>query len=357
MNDETPDALTPEIRFQLVRKLERHKVIGLAGMELEPHEAKYLDFHRLAGVILFERNIDSLPQIAELVESVEAALAVDGLSPLVMADHEGDLVAVLRKVIGAPPSAMAIAATGDTALAFEVAYETGVAMRKLGVNTVLAPVADLYSGVESPITGLRSFGSPPERVAEFVVETIRGFTEAGVFACVKHFPGHGSTIADSHDSLPEVRKSLDALKAHDLIPFQAAIRSGVDMVMTAHVAYAIDPATDDGTPASFDARLIGGLLRDEMGFDGVVISDALEMEGARQHARSRYGGLTGGFERTILAGSDLMLYASPVPEKLSVDDSEPMIATEVMQTIIETLNRVVDRSRIDAKLDRGLIRT
>ena len=354
MPDTDDETLSPEIKFQLVRKLERHKVIGLAATELEPHEAKYLEFHRLSGVILFERNLESLPQVGELIGSVDERLGVDGLVPLVMADHEGDFVSELRKLIGVPPSAMAIAATGDPGLAHDVAYETGTAMAKLGVNVVLAPVADCYLDAASPITGLRSFGRDPDSVAEYVTETIRGFHKAGILTCVKHFPGHGSTPSDSHETLPEVVKTLDDLRSSELVPFGAALESGVDMVMMAHVAFAIDEKTDDGIPASFDTRLIRGVLREEMGFEGVVITDALEMAGARQHAQARYGGLGGGSERTVLAGSDLMLYSSPVPEKMMLqDDSQPMIAVEVMQTIIETLSRVVDRSRIDAKLEEA----
>jgi beta-glucosidase-like glycosyl hydrolase len=347
------DSLTPDVKFQLVRKLERHTIIGLAGPELIPHEAKYLEFHKLSGIILFQRNVDSLSQVSDLVAHVGELLDVDGLPPLIMVDHEGDFVSELKQLIGVPPSAMAIAATGDVQLAHDVAFETGQAMQKLGVNAVLAPVADCYLDPESPVTGLRTFGRDPERVAEFVEATITGFHEAGILACVKHFPGHGGSGDDSHETMPVIRKSVDELWAADIGPFDRAVKADVDMVMMAHVAYTLDDADHDHTPASFDARVIRGLLRDTLGFGGVVITDALEMEGARQHARSKYGGLTGGFERAILAGTDLLLYSQPIPDRMSLDDSEPMIAVEVMQTIIETLSRVVDRSRIDAKLEEA----
>ena len=355
MNDHSDPSLSPDIRFQLIRKIECHKIIGLTGYELLEHEAKYLELHRLSGIILFDRNIRSLSQVADLVGGVEERLSDGKLPPLVMADHEGDFVSELRSLIGIPPSALAVAATGDPELAREVARETGTAMAKLGVNVVLAPVADCYLTPHSPITGLRTFGRDPERVAEFVSQTIKGYREAGVLACVKHFPGHGSTADDSHEQLPEVKKSLDELRALDLIPFARAVRDDVDLVMTAHVVYSLGDGRDDLTPASFDTRLLRTVLRDEMGFEGVVITDALEMEGARIHARARYGGLTGGFERSILAGSDLLLYASPVPEHMILqDDSEPMIAVEVIQTIIETLHKVVDRDRIDRKLEAAV---
>jgi beta-N-acetylhexosaminidase len=151
---EFEDILTPDVRFHLVRRMERHKVIALAGPSLLPHEQKYLEFHNVAGVILFQRNVHSLSQVGELIQSVVETLDDDAPPPLIMADHEGDLVSELRDIIGAPPSALAIAAAGDTDLAADVARETGMAMRKLGLNAVLAPAPPLLSP-------RRSTGSAP----------------------------------------------------------------------------------------------------------------------------------------------------------------------------------------------------
>jgi beta-glucosidase-like glycosyl hydrolase len=353
MSEEQGIHLSPDVKFHLVRKIECHKIMGLGGPKLLPHEAKYLEFHRPAGVILFERNIESAPQTRDLVDEVDAKLGRDGERALVMADHEGDFVSELRKLIGVPPSAMAIAASGDPAFAREVARETGRAMGKIGVNVVLAPVADCYLDPSCSVTGIRTFGRDPERVAEFVAETIRGYRDAGVIACAKHFPGHGSTGADSHVTLPRLEKSLADLERTDLVPFKRAVEAGVDMMMTAHVAVAAG-AAGELIPASFDRRLIQDVLRGALGFEGVVITDALEMEGARAHVRARYGGLAGGFERAVVAGADLLLYASPVPERIVTQrEGEPMIAVDVIQTIIDTLERVVDRSRIDRKVEEA----
>ncbi len=344
---EFDDILTPDIRFHLVRRMERHKVIGLAGPALLAHERKYLEFHGVSGVILFERNVESLSQLRELVASVREVLG-DDPPPLVMTDHEGDFVAHLRAIIGAPPSALAVAAAGGPELAHDVALETGREMRKLGVTTVLAPVADLFQHRDSPVTGLRTFGRDPERVAEYVAATVAGYREAGVQCCAKHFPGHGATADDSHVTLPEVRRSLDELRACELVPFRAAIDAGVDLVMTAHAAYPID--RDEVLPATFDARIVGGLLRDELGYGGVVITDALEMEAARWFARGREGaGMAGAFERALLAGVDLLLHTRPVPEQVRAG-GETVMSLNVMETIIRTLERVVDRGRIDEKL-------
>ena len=354
MGNDEEIRLSSDIKFHLVRKIECHKIMGLTGPALLPHEAKYIEFHRPSGVILFERNIESSPQVRELIEQVHEKLSNDGLKALVMIDHEGDFVSELKKLIGVPPSSMALGATGDPSFAREVARETGRAMHRLGVNVVLAPVADCYFNPSCSVTGIRTFGRDPGRVAEFVGETICGYGDVGVLTCAKHFPGHGSTRDDSHMTLPRVKTTLSELKESDLVPFRRAVEAGVDMMMMAHVAFSFEEGGSDPVPASFDRRIIQGVLRDEFGFDGVVITDALEMEGARVHVRARYGGLAGGFERSIVAGADLLLYSAPVPERIITQkDGEPMIAVDVIQTIIDTLERVVDRSRIDRKLEEA----
>lgn len=329
--------------------MERHKVIPLAGARLLPHERKYLEFHNVSGVILFSRNVESLSQITDLIGSVCEQLGSDGPAPLVMADHEGDFVAELKQIIGMPPAALAIAATGDLDLAAEVAFETGTAMRKLGVNTVLAPVADCYFDSASAITGLRTFGADPERVSEFVEQTIAGFRAAGVLTCAKHFPGHGSTSEDSHETLPEVRKSAEELAAADLVPFRRAIAAGSDLIMMSHIAYPM--GREELVPASFDPRVIRTMLRTELGYDGVVITDALEMAGARWYASERSGMVSGGNERSLLAGADLLLHTRPIPEHVQVEHGgESVMSINVMETIVRTLEKIVDRARIDEKL-------
>ncbi len=287
--------------------------------------------------------------MGDLIGSVCEELAREGLNPLVMADHEGDFVAELRQIIGVPPAPLAIAATGDLDLAADVAFETGTAMRKLGANVVLAPVADCYFEAPSAITGLRTFGADPERVAAFVEQTIAGFRGAGVLSCAKHFPGHGSTAEDSHETLPEVRKPAEALASADLVPFRRSIDAGVDLMMMSHVAYPM--GREELIPASFDARIIRGMLRGELGYDGVVITDALEMAGARWYASERSGMVTGGNERSLLAGSDLLLHTRPIPEQVQMErGSEPVMSLNVMETIVRTLEKIVDRGRVDEKL-------
>ncbi len=345
------DALTPEIKFQLVRKIENHKVLALTGKTLLVHEKKYLEFHKPAGVILFERNVSNLSQLGDLITAVTEALADGGFDPLIMTDHEGDLVSSLKNIIGVPPSPLALASAGDPAFVLDVARATGAMMRKLGINTVLGPSADCCFDLCSPVTGLRTFGADPGSVGEYVSQMIRGYHEAGLIVCVKHFPGHGSTAQDSHTALPVVNKSMAELKAEDLVPFAGAFEAGAEMCMMSHIAFDIGRENSGTCPASFDKYIIGEVLRKDMAFGGVVITDALEMAGAREHARGTYGGLTGGLERPLLAGADILLLSEPLPERLTVgENGDSVMSLNVMETIIKTLDRVVDKSRIEKKL-------
>jgi beta-glucosidase-like glycosyl hydrolase len=348
MND-NEIVISPAVKFHLVKRIESHKIIALNDTRLLPHEEKYLEFHNVAGLILFERNVQSITQLADLIGSVRERLETDGLTALVVADHEGDTVSVLRRLIGAPPSPWAIATAGNLALAREVAGATGVEMKKLGVNVVLAPVADCVMNASSPVTGMRTFGREPERVAEFVRHTILGYKDAGILSCAKHFPGHGSTPDDSHEVLPVVRKSREELAASDLIPFVAAVRDGVDMVMVSHVAFPLDG--DEELPASFDHRVINGMLRDELGFDGAVITDALDMGASTIYRRGRFGGIAGGTERPLLAGAALLLYSEPIPSEMQMEEGgERVMSLKVMEMIIHTLEKIIDRDRIEKKV-------
>jgi beta-N-acetylhexosaminidase len=169
----------------------------------------------------------------------------------------------------------AIARAGDPGLVERVAAATSRELLAIGVNWNLAPVADVLSVPDCPV-GDRSFGTDPAQVARLAAAFVRGAAAAGMRTCAKHFPGHGSTGKDSHVAAPAVRRSRAELDAVDLVPFRAAIQAGTPAVMTAHITF---PELDRDSPASLSSRVIGGLLRAELGFAGVVVSDDLEMAG------------------------------------------------------------------------------
>jgi len=219
------------------------------------------------GLVLFAYNVEGREQLAQL----SGELRAERPDILLAIDEEGGDVTRLEAVEGSSyPGNAALGAVGDVRLTEEVAAAIGAELAAAGVDWDLAPVADVNVPA-NPVIGVRAFGDDAALVAEQVAAFVRGLQSAGVAACAKHFPGHGSTVQDSHLELPTVTGDLAA----GLEPFRAAIAAGVKTIMTAHVRV---PAYGDA-PATVNAKLVQGLLRDELGFDGVVFADALEMKG------------------------------------------------------------------------------
>jgi beta-N-acetylhexosaminidase len=271
----------------------------LPGTELDEENAARLRAGHYAGVVLFSRNITSIEQTLALTAAIHACRTVDGLPPLIGVDQEGGRVRRLMPEATATPSAMALGATGDPALVERIGHAVGLELGALGINTDWAPVADVNNNSLNPVIGTRSFGESPEQVTAMVLAFARGLKSAGIAACVKHFPGHGDTHVDSHADLPTIPHDLDRLRAVELPPFAAAIAAGIPLVMTTHIRFpALEP---NGLPATLSPRILNGLLREELGFDGVIISDAMVMK-----AIVDYYGLVAGSVQAIIAGHDII---------------------------------------------------
>ena len=271
----------------------------LPGTELDEENAARLRTGHYAGVVLFSRNITSVEQTLALTTAIHACRTVDGLPPLIGMDQEGGRVRRLMPEATATPSAMALGATSDPALVERIGHAIGRELRALGVNTDFAPVADVNNNPLNPVIGTRSFGESPERVTAMVLAFARGLRSVGIAACVKHFPGHGDTHVDSHEDLPTISHNLDRLRTVELPPFAAAIAAGIPLVMTTHIRFpALEP---DGLPATLSPRILNGLLREELGFDGVIISDAMVMK-----AIVDYYGIVAGSVQAIIAGHDII---------------------------------------------------
>jgi beta-N-acetylhexosaminidase len=220
----------------------------------------------LGGVVLFARNCRSPAQLAELT----GALRAERADVLVATDEEGGDVTRLFAATGSPvPGPYALGVADDVALTRSVSAALAARAAAAGINWMLAPVADVNSAPDNPVIGVRSYGATPALVARHVAAAVAGIQSAGVAACAKHFPGHGDTTVDSHFGLATVGADL----AGALEPFRAAIAAGVATVMTGHL---LVPAYGE-LPATLNPALVAGLLRTELGFDGVVVSDALEM--------------------------------------------------------------------------------
>jgi beta-N-acetylhexosaminidase len=267
--------------------------------------------YHLGGVIYFTwaGNMVTPAQIATLSNSIQAAAAAQapGVPLLIATDQEGGSVVRLPAGATGYPGNMALGATGATDLARSTGKQMGQELRAVGINDVLAPVGDVNVNPANPIIGLRSFGSDPTAVASMTAAMVQGFqANAGLGATVKHFPGHGDTDIDSHSQLPIINHSASTWASLDQPPFAAAIDAGVDSVMVGHLAF---PALDaTRTPASLSAHLVTDVLRGQMGFGGVVITDALTMGALRDgYGDDRIPVMA------LLAGDDILLMPQSLP--------------------------------------------
>ena len=273
---------------------------GRAGLEtLERVVAK----RPMGNIILFSRNADVPERLRDSLASVRALVTeASGIAPLVSLDQEGGIVTRLRAGFTPLPGAMATAAAvaGGAATIADVeamAAVNGAELKAVGIDWNLAPVADVNVNRLNPVIGVRSFGEDPESVAELAAAYVRGLSRAGVASCAKHFPGHGDTSVDSHLDLPTVGADDERLEAVELAPFRRLIAEGVSAVMSAHVLFpAVEP---ERLPATLSRRALTGLLRERLGFGGLIVTDCLEMKAVR----GRYENLA---ERAVLAGADVL---------------------------------------------------
>ncbi|GBP99963.1 beta-N-acetylhexosaminidase [Streptomyces spongiicola] len=246
--------------------------------------AELIERYHVGGVIYFAwaHNTRDPHQIAELSNGIQrAGLAQPTPVPLLVStDQEHGIVARVGRPATLMPGAMALGAGGSRSGAREAARIAGTELAAMGIRQNYAPVADVNVNPANPVIGVRSFGSDPQAVAGLVASQVRGYQRAGIAATSKHFPGHGDTVSDSHHALPTIHHSREEWEALDAPPFRAAIAAGVRSVMTAHIVVpALDPGED---PATLSRPILTGILREELGYDGVVVTDALDMAGVRQ---------------------------------------------------------------------------
>jgi beta-N-acetylhexosaminidase len=247
------------------------------------------------AIVLFARNVGTP---AELRELVAALRATQPLPPLIAIDQEGGRVARIADGVVALPPAMAVGAAGDVAACERLGILAGRDLARLGVSVDYAPVGDCAVDPGNTVIGTRAYGGDPTHVARFAAAFARGLERGGVAAAIKHFPGHGATAVDSHLALPHVTDDERTLRARDLVPFAAAVAAAVPIVMTAHVVVdALDPLH----PATLSPRILTGLLREELGFTGVIATDCLQMD-----AIAGSVGTVAAAVDAIAAGADLV---------------------------------------------------
>lgn len=282
---------------------------------------------RAGGVILFRANIESPQHVHELNRTLQAHARSLDIPPLLIAiDQEGGTVTRLQAPFVTVPSQMAQGATGDPEAARKAAIVTGTQLRAVGINTNFAPSLDVNNNPANPVIGTRSFGHDPQAVARFGIAALRGYHETGVIATVKHFPGHGDTVIDSHLGLPSVPHARDRLHAIELAPFVAAFRAGAPALMTAHIIFDVL----DTLPATLSRSILHEFVRNELGYDGVIFTDALEM----QAIAATYGPIEAA-RMSKAAGADVLL---------------PMDTLEHQIAIAQALQAAVTAGRLDRSI-------
>jgi len=280
-------------------------MVGFRGATPPRELLDLIEQRQVGGVILFSRNTSDAAQTQALTNRLQASARATGHDyPLLIAtDQENGLVRRFGDTITAFPGAMALGAIGSEQVAREVAEATGQELWAMGVNMNLAPIADVNNNPTNPVIGVRSFGEDPALVGRLVAASVEGYRAAGVIATLKHFPGHGDTATDSHLALPTVPHTLERLLEIELPPFRCGIAAGADAIMTAHVALPyVVPAADAATPATLSADILQGLLRERLGYTGVIVSDCLEMEAIASGV-----GVAAGAVMALRAGVDLVL--------------------------------------------------
>lgn len=307
------------------------------------------------GYIIFDENITTLAGTRQLIadtrETIETASSItleDGtivkIPAILSVDQEGGSVQRLQSISDYPPEYIAPMQEIGASNSAETAYETGLLLAKqcknVGLNLDYAPVADIYSNPQNIVIGNRAFGTDRETVATMSIALAQGLADANVIPVFKHFPGHGDTIADSHETLPIVLKTLDELEQNELYPFRKAIDSGAEIIMVAHIA--LPSITGDYTPASLSPTIITDILKEHLNYNGIVITDGLDMNALTDNYLNADIAT-----KAVLAGADLLLTpASPLEAKnaiLSAVELGTITETRIDESVTKILKLKLSR--------------
>ncbi|KAJ5722651.1 hypothetical protein N7488_000686 [Penicillium malachiteum] len=285
----------------LQKKVGQLFAVGFHGHEPSPEIKTLIHEYHVGGIVLFSRNFQDAAGLQALTLALqnEARQAGHERPLLIGIDQENGLVTRISPPIASQvPGPMALGATHDPALALQAGNITGETLSFFGININYAPVCDINSEPLNPVIGVRSPGDDPEFVGRFASAAAQGLREKGIVPSVKHFPGHGDTATDSHYGLPVIPKTRDELERCELIPFRRAVAESIETVMTAHISL---PSIDDKLPATLSPKVLG-ILRNDMNYDGVIVTDCLEMDGIRATIGSEKGSVL-----ALQAGSDSIM--------------------------------------------------
>ncbi len=307
-------------------------MVGFAGATLPVELRAIAREFDLGGVILFARNVEAPLQVAEIAYDVKQLAEIP---PWVSVDQEGGRVQRLRAPFTEWPPLASLGRRGDADLTERFGRALARELRSVGITLDYAPVLDVHTNDTNPVIGDRSLSADPGEVARLGAVLVRALEAEGVAACGKHFPGHGDTSLDSHLELPVVEHEPRRLQEVELRPFRAAIEAGVAAIMTAHVRY---PALDESSPATLSRALITGLLRNELEYDGLVVTDDMAMGAIAKHRAAAPAAV-----EAVGAGCDLVLLCEP----------NPAAQVEVIEGLIRALeDGTLSEPRVEEALGR-----
>jgi len=273
--------------LSLEEKIGQLIVFGFDALDLNDHAIDLIKTYKAGNVILFARNVESPKQLFQLNQNLQKlALQTHGIPLFICIDQEGGMVTRIKNGATYFPGAMTLAASQKPKHSYISGMLMGEELKALGINMNLAPSLDVNNNPHNPVIGVRSFGDDVETVSKFGIENIRGLQE-NVIATAKHFPGHGDTSVDSHLALPKIDKDFDALNALELVPFKRAIEHGVKAIMSSHINF---PAiTEKGLPTTLSYQCMSGLLRQTLGFSGLIITDCMQMKAIQKDYTTKKG--------------------------------------------------------------------
>jgi beta-N-acetylhexosaminidase len=330
-------------------KIGQMLMTGLPGKTIDPEFRKLVETCKIGNVVLFSRNIESKYQLSKLCTEIQSLISRNtGLPAFIAVDQEGGMVSRMPPDGTNIPGAMAIAATGDPGNAGLAGEITARELKAMGINVDIAPVLDINCNRDNPVIGVRSYGDRKETVSGFGIRMMKSLAEGGIMPVIKHFPGHGDTSEDSHLCLPVINKTFEELESNELVPFKDAIKNGAPCVMSAHILF---PAIEkENVPATMSRAIITDLLKNKLGFKGLVISDCLEMNAIKEY----YGTARGAIEAIkagihIVAVSQTMELAEAAAKGIEAAVISGEIPPEVINIAAE---KIIGYKKIFAHMDK-----
>lgn len=321
----------------------QHMLIGVSGLTLTDSEKRFIVDNNISGIVLFARNLSTPEQIRDLCAEIQSLRhKMVSKAPLFIGiDMEGGRVHRLKPPFTQWPPLKLVGDLDAPTVAFHFAHRMGLEMMAVGINLDFAPCVDVFTNPLNTVIGDRAVSTDPHQVEKMASALVRGYIKSGILSCAKHFPGHGHTVIDSHEELPVEEADLKRLHEVELVPFKKALRSRVDMVMTGHILF---KSVDKDWPVTLSEFFLKKILRDDLKYKGLVITDDLDMKAMAKHYDKGFIPV-----RSLQAGADLLLYCNE-PE------SPPVAIETIMSAVAQgqhskaeleyTLKRILDVKKI-----------